>query len=345
MTNFLIISILIWPFGQLLQLTPIGSSLRLQLLDLFSILVFFSVFIPVESRNKSTKDPLFKPLVMFVSTAALSLLFSLSRLSQSEIISSSLYFLRFVSYLSYYFAFRAHGIKKYSRYFLLSAVVFLALGFLQYLIFPDVRFLKYLGFDDHYFRLIGTFLDPNFTGLVLVVMTLLAPKLFYVPLLALALTFSRASFLSLAAGLLYLSLAQKKYKILSLLLLLGVLLYFIPKPFGEGVNLTRTFSIVSRLDNQMSALDLFSKNPLLGVGFNSTKIDNSFIFILATTGSIGFVAFVFFLKKAWQLTTNPLAKASILAIFVHSLFNNSFFYSSILVLFLLLLNSPPNKST
>ncbi len=358
MTNpLLIISILIWPFGQLLQLTPFGSSIRLQLLDLVALFVFLSVFVPT-TRQEALKDPLFKPLALFTLTAALSLIFALPRLSQNEIISSFLYLFRFVCYTSFYFAFRKEGIRKYLRYLLLSSAIFLSIGFLQYLFLPDVRFLKYLGFDDHYFRLIGTFLDPNFTGLVLVVMTILAPKLFFLlPLLALVLTFSRASFLALAISLLYLGFTQKKFKLLFLLLVLGVTLYFVPKPFGEGVNLWRTFSIVSRLDNQKKAFDLFLKNPILGVGFNSLKsisktdipnlssgVDNSFIFVLATTGLLGFATFLSFLKKAWQTAANPLSRACLLAIVVHSFFNNSFFYSPILVLFFLIVNLPPRKS-
>lgn len=330
MTNLLIIiAILTWPFGQLLQLTSLGSQVHFQLLDVISVLLSLSLF--VSSREKITQDPLFKPLVIF-SLAAL--------LSRGDLA----YLFRFISYTSFYFAFRIEGVRKYYRYLTISVVLFLFLGFLQYLLFPDVRFLSYLGFDDHYFRLIGSLLDPNFTGLVLVIFTLLAPKLFFViPLLALALTFSRASFLALAVSLIYLSVMKKQFKLLFLLLILGVILYFVPKPFGEGVNLLRTFSIVSRFENQKQALAIFFENPILGVGFGPQKIDNSFIFVMTTTGIIGFSVFLAFLKKVWQLTTDPLVKAALLAILAHSLFNNSFFYPPILALFFLLLNLRPNK--
>lgn len=350
----LIVTILVWPFGQLLQLTPFGSSLRFQPLDLAAFLIFLSIFMPTSSRQMAIKDPLFKPLVVFILVASLSLVANARLISFVGIA----YFLRFVFYTSFYFALRIEGVKKYYHYLTMSAVIFLFLGFLQYLLLPDVRFLKYLGFDDHYFRLIGTFLDPNFTGIVLAIFILLAPKLFFlIPLLALVLTFSRASFLSLAASLFYLGFTQKRFKLLILLLLLGIFLYLVPKPFGEGVNLLRTSSIISRFDNQKKAIDLFLKNPILGVGFNTMKsvsitavpnlssgVDNSFIFVLATTGIVGFITFVVFLKKVWQTTTDPFAKASILAILVHSLFNNSFFYSPILVLFFFLVNLPPKKS-
>ena len=255
------------------------------------------------------------------------------------------YLLRFVSYTAFYFTFRIVEFRRYYPYLVISATIFLFIGFFQYFLLPDTRFLTYLGFDDHYFRLIGSLIDPNFTGLVLVVFTLLAPKRFFVvPLLALALTFSRASFLALAVSLVYLSFTKKQFKLLFLLLILGVFLYFAPKPFGEGVNLFRTFSIISRFENQKQALAIFLKNPILGVGFGPRKIDNSFIFVLATTGTVGFIAFMAFLKKAWQVTPDPLIKAALLAVLVHSLFNNSLFYSWILALFFLLVSLRPTKS-
>ncbi|MBI2326329.1 O-antigen ligase family protein [Candidatus Collierbacteria bacterium] len=327
----LIISIFVWPFGQLLQLTPLGSPLHLQSLDIISALLFLSLFIS-SSRKKITQDPLFKPLVIFCLVALLSR-------------GDPAYLLRFVSYTSFYFAFRVVEFRRYYPYIVISSMIFMTIGLLQYFILPDTRFLTYLGFDDHYFRLIGSLLDPNFTGLVLVVFILLAPKLFFLlPLIALALTFSRASFLSLGVSLIYLAAVKKQFQLLLLLLILGIALYFVPKPFGEGVNLFRTFSIVSRLENQSQALAIFAQNPILGVGFGPRKIDSSFIFVLTTTGVVGFVSFLVFLKKAWKQTADPLVKAALLVILVHSLFNNSFFYTPVLALFFLLLNFRSSRS-
>lgn len=347
MTALLLITgILVWPFGQLLLLSPLSSPFRVHLLDVVAVLLFLSLL--VSSHRKIIKDPLSKPLAILILAGSLSLLVNFNLVTVSTIA----YFLRFIAYTSFYFAFRLESIKKYIRLLLLSAVIFLILGFLQYLLLPDVRFLAYLGYDDHYYRLIGSFLDPNFSGLILSIFVLLSPwPTLLLPLTGLALTFSRASFLSLGIGLLYLSLAKKQFKLLVSLLLLLIFLYFAPKPFGEGVNLLRTFSITSRFENQKNALQIFAKHPLFGVGFNTLKqvnntptpnltsgVDNSFLFVLVTTGILGFSTFIYFLKSAWQISKSSLARASLLALFSHSLFNNSFFYSWILVLFFLLLN-------
>lgn len=347
-------SSLVWPFGQLLTLSPWGSAFRLQLLDVLALLLFLSLLIDKKSRQKIVTDPLSKPLALFSLTALLSLVVNAGSVSFVHLA----YFLRFVSYFSFYFAFRIAGIKKYSRYLAIAATIFTGLGLLQYFLLPDVRFLAYLGFDDHYYRLIGSFLDPNFTGLVLAVLVVLSPwPLLLIPLIALVLTFSRASFLALAVGLVYLSLTNRRFKLLLSLFLLGLFLYLAPKPFGEGVNLWRTFSIVSRFENQKNALVLFAQKPISGHGFNTLKqigtadipnltsgVDNSFLFVLVTTGFTGFITFLYFLKTAFGGIKLPAVKAALIIIFVHALFNNSLFYSWILALFFLLVSLRPKKS-
>ena len=337
-------SILVWPFGQLLSLTPFGSAFRLQLLDVLAVFLFISL---LPSYRKIAKDPLFKPLALFSLAALLSLVVNAGSVS----LAGLAYFLRFVCYTAFYFALRIAGVKKYARHLLFAASLFLGLGLLQYFLLPDVRFLRYLGFDDHYYRLIGSFLDPNFSGLILAILVILSPwPLLVVPLIALVLTFSRASFLSLAVGLAYLSLTQRRCKLLLTLLLLGLFLYLVPKPFGEGVNLRRTFSITSRWQNQKTALLLFSQKPLFGHGFNTLKqtgtgVDNSFLFVLVTTGLTGFAAFLYFLKTAFRGIKSPLVKAALVIIFTHSLFNNSLFYTWILTLFFLLISQRSKGST
>ncbi len=354
MINFLLITtILVWPFGQLLSLTSFGTIFRLQLLDLLATLLFVALLFT--SRKEILNDRLFKPLALFILAATLSLAINFDSVS----LVSLGYLLRFVSYTAFYFAFRFRGVKKYLPFLLTAAILFLVIGLLQYFLLPDVRFLRYLGFDDHYFRLIGSFLDPNFTGLVLAVLVILASwPVRLAPLLALGLTFSRASFFSLVIGLLYLSLVKRQFKILLTIILLALLLYIIPKPFGEGVNLWRTFSITSRLENQKNAFNQFAQKPIFGYGFNTLKqtidgdipnltsgVDNSFLFVLVTTGLLGFTPFLNFLKIALSGIKSPLVKTALVTILVHSLFNNSLFFSWILILFFLLISQNTKEST
>lgn len=331
-----ILLILTWPFGQLLS----------GVLNLVAALLFISLVLNRKLHQKIISDPLFKPLVSFVAIAMFSLVVNYSSISFISIA----YLARFIIYSSIYFVFSLQGTRRYSALLIFSATLFLVFGLTQYFFLPDTRFLFYLGFDDHYYRLIGALFDPNFTGLVLVIFALLLPQpLSLISLVALTLTFSRASFLSFGVGLVYLIFMRRQLKLTLALCLIAFLLYFVPKPFGEGVNLFRTFSIISRLEDQKHALLLFVEKPIFGHGFNIFKQNsdttipnltsgpsNSFLFVLTTTGVIGLLAFVNLLVSIWRNDTSSTIKASFLAIAVHSLFNNSFFYVWILVLVLLL---------
>lgn len=169
--------------------------------------------------------------------------------------------------------------------------------------------------------------------------------------IALLLTYSRGSFLSFLAGTLTMFLLTSRKKLLLVVLLVFVIgIFLLPKNLkSEGVELLRTASIFQRIESAEHALAIFQDNPLLGVGFNAYRYaqvrygflttkqaelshsaggtDNSFIFVLATTGVIGLVAYLYLwgtiMKTYWY---NPLLIASLIAIFVHAFFVNSLFY-------------------
>lgn len=366
MTNLLLkITLLVWPFGQLLSVA-LGSGYRVHILDVLAILLGLVMLFEYKSKDYFSRAPFLKPLLIFIVIAAISLLFALFNSQPDSITPALLYLARFVTYTFFLFAFIIADQKNLRPYLFLSALLFVGLGLVQYFFLPDVRYLKYLGFDDHYYRLIGTFLDPNFTGAVLAVFGLFSltnlkgrSRALLLPvLLALALTFSRASYVAFAVGLVYLVILRKNYTLLLFLAILSLFIYFIPKPFGEGVNLFRTFSVISRGQNLANSFTLFTKHPLFGVGFNTLKqadnslvpnltsgVDNSFLFVAVTTGIFGFAAFMKFLIASFMNQSDSAPKAAIVIILTHSLFNNTFFYSWILVLFFFLIGTRPNRST
>lgn len=339
MTYFvLIFSILIWPFGQLLAFQIPGLPFTLYLLDPVVGLLTVSLLIHKNSREKIFQDKIFLPLISFLGVAALSLLFNLPFLLSGNVLYPLLYLVRLIIYPSLYFATRQFPIKKILPYIVVSLMAFCIFGFFQYLFMPDMRFLKLLGFDDHYYRLIGTFYDPNFTGAILSALSLALFSLnFFVPgiisIILLALTFSRAAFLSFGLGIIYLLISKKKYPLLLLLLVFAIIIYLIPKPFGEGVNLLRTVSIFSRFESWKSGLLLFIERPILGYGFNTLRnitgdryqIDNSYIFLLATTGIFGLGSFIYLLKEIFKKITLT-QKLFLGSLLVHSFFNNSLFF-------------------
>lgn len=236
---------------------------------------------------------------------------------------------------------------------LIVGMIILALGIAQYLIWPDLRGLKGLGWDDHYYRLVGTFLDPGFTGILMVLALLLAfIKKRYVwaivLLIGLALTYSRASYLALGAGMGYLFLVgkQRAWAVMFVVLLL-VMIPILPRPGGEGVKLTRTASIAQRGENYSEAWQIIKTSPLLGVGFNNVcaakeamgvsagvnscgGLDNSFLFVWATMGILGLLIYLGMGFRVWQ-GSGVLVRVSIIAVLIHSMFHNTLFYLWVMV--------------
>ncbi|MFH0943402.1 MAG: O-antigen ligase family protein [Candidatus Beckwithbacteria bacterium] len=321
---------LILPFGQLERV--VGLPLYLHDLIILGLLIF---------NLKNLK--LSKPLILFIGSAAFSLILATFKLPFPDLITASFYLFRFtaIACLLPVFQIAKFNLKPWLKYLCLALAVF---GLLQYLFLPDTRFLAQLNWDDHFFRLIGTIFDPSYLGLVLVLGLILfnfqlLPSL--ILLLSLFLTYSRSSYLSLLLVIIALAIIKKKFKYLLFILIFG-LLFFLPRQGGEGVKLERLFSITQRFDNYQEGIILFQKSPLIGLGFNTLRfyrqdyisrsaagLDSSLLFVLATTGIVGFGFYINWLRSLWSKSV--LVKLSLIAILVHSCFQNSFFYPLILI--------------
>lgn len=359
MTYYLLILALgIWPLGQLLNIQLPGLLFAIYPLDIICGFLSLSLLYPKERRQQIMRDPLFQPLAIFLLIASVSLLVNIQLAISGGLLVALSYLLRLFIYPSVYFAAKLSPPKKILQPVIISLGLFSLLGLLQYLFLPDMRWLKNLGFDDHYFRLIGSFYDPNFSGAIFAAIALVCltlsqwlPAIIMVFLLAL--TFSRASYLVFFLGVFLLIIRQKKHSLLWLLLLLGGLIILIPKPFGEGVNLLRTFSIFSRFESWQTGFDLFIQKPILGWGYNTLRsitgerfqIDNSFLYLAATTGLLGLFTFLNLLKHVFKNLSFFSLRIFILALLTHSLFNNSLFYIWLYFAFWLSLGFPTKEYT
>lgn len=138
--------------------------------------------------------------------------------------------------------------------------------------------------------------------------------------ISIILTFSRSAYLMSVVSLLIL-LAVKNRKILAIFLAIVLILYFIFPAFNTRIN--GAFNVDASASERFSSWDkgltIFQYNPIFGVGFNNIRsysrnfdliklfspdggnsgagIDSSLIFVLATTGIVGFLTFMIFLIK------------------------------------------------
>lgn len=358
MTRLLLLYSLVWPLGQLLIL-PGTDLAHIYALDLLHLLLSACLLISPRFRRDLFHHPLTPSLTLFLLALLLSIFFSTHLPTPSAYLFALAYFLRLAAPASVFFAVRYLHPGLARRLLFLMLAIFIILSAVQYLVSPDMRFISYLGFDDHYYRLIGSLLDPNYTGLILTFAALyllsLTKKTSILAVISLALlaaTFSRSSYLAFAVGLLASYPPRSLFKkALPVLIVVALAIILLPKPFGEGVNLWRTFSIYSRLGSMSAALSLWWSSPLFGVGLGALKyassslyqqrsslVDNSFLFILASSGVVGLAAFINYLYRlVFELKSRRLLIAVFAALLIHSLFNNSFFYLWSISLFYFLL--------
>ena len=246
-----------------------------------------------------------------------------------------------------------------------------ATGFLQFFLLPDTRFLFILGYDDHYYRMIGTHLDPAFQGALLLISAFVAaetkvirnaPYFFagYVATLitALVLTFSRASYLGvLVWGVLlvrknHFRKRQWLYVSSAILGTLAILFIAAYQVGGEGTKILRTSTIEARLSAASESVPQNTREALIGSGLfsvhrdtsravlggveipNQAKLPNSlFELLLQGTGLLGVTAFLYlcWIAAPKVYAYSPKATKLVLMLVVMSQFNNTLLQPAVLL--------------
>ena len=374
---FIFLFLIIFPFGQIIRLSFnfAGINIPMQPLDIVVGLgAAYSIFFQ-KSRPK-----FFEYIRFFLSVAVFSFAVSFVTFG-SEVVYGAFYLLRLTSYLLFLnyvwnFAKRSVSNKRLLMDSLLAISIISALfGWLQFFIIPDIKPFFVYDWDMHLFRLVGTFLDPTFLGIIIVFGLILSiyrymgegkkRYLFITALLliSLAFTYSRASYLAFLGGVSIMVLLKKKYrKILFWIVGLLAIMLLLPTARNRSIELTRTFSITSRLTNYRETFELFKRFPIFGIGYNNMCIarnkyvgvesyashacsgsDSSLLFILATTGIIGLMIFFGSVFGVFKLLGNSneqyLLMAISSALFVHSLFSNSLFFPWVMGYLVLLLGA------
>ncbi len=378
--------IILFPLLELGKLN-LAKSLSISINDIIVGVIFIFFIILTICKKIKIKNELFLPILLFFTTALISLIISLFSYSLNQVFISSLYLLRWISYALVYLIivnFKVDEKKVLQKLLLISGLVILIIGYLQFFFYNDLANLYYLQWDKHLYRLFSTFFDPNFAGAFFVLFTiyvlgyLLVEKnnnkkiLFSIitifSTIAIVLTYSRSALLMLIASIItFLILTKKSKYILYFIIILFIALVLSPKSFQtEGTNLFRSYSSMERVKSARIASDIFIKNPIIGVGFNTYRYaqnkygylsgdkwevthsgsgtDNSFLFILATTGLIGFVVYINLLSKILKLQFRKIDKSSfvksrwavvsissIVGLLINSLFLNSLFYPPIML--------------
>jgi len=247
---------------------------------------------------------------------------------------------------------------------LVSTTLIAVAGLFQYFVIPDVRELRFTGWDDHYFRVVSTLLDPSFTGIIVLIgffvsLQYLVKKrpahMIWIAVLhfaALLLTYSRASFVALGVALIFLALQYNRLrKGVFLIFCLGVIgIFFLPRPASEGARLERLTSVQARVVNTIRGIQKLSPTTLLiGNGWyltnadrqsnntisfisHSSSPDNSFLHVLQSTGIGGLIVLGILGYALFRSSRSLSLRTSLVAITVASCINQVLFYPWILLI-------------
>jgi O-antigen ligase len=360
-----------------LAVFPFGQIVRIGIIQPIDLIVGLAAFYTIVKKLKAPIS--MKYFGLFVLFASFSWIYSFFIFHQFELMYGLLYLFRLAGYYFFgIYVWNFIGKSQMNKKLLVTSLIGVStvsaiFGWIQYFTFPDLKDLFIYGWDMHLFRIFGTFLDPTFLSLIIVFGLLLSIhlwidkwnwKYFFITvflLISLAFTYSRAGYLAFAAGIVVIIYFKRRFK--NLMFLIGglaILALLLPTSKNNSIELFRTFSAVARIDNYKTTLQIFSKSPIFGVGYNNMCIayqkyigvqpfsshacsgsDSSLLLVLATTGITGFIVFVLSIGKIIKSLQNNsyfiILSSSFFALLVHSLFSNSMFYSWIMGYFIILL--------
>ncbi len=338
--------------GQIGGLSPLAGVVIYIHDILLAFLVAFSI-------KKIHRGKLFVPIALFIVSCLLSLAANSTRFSLPELLTGSLYLVRWTLYAALYFVVSDNRVdaKFWLRNLFAVGVGFGIIGLVQFFLYPDLRNLMYLGWDPHYYRLFSTLLDPNFMGIILVFTILIGFSLKIkhrvwfisgqlISFIALLLTYSRSSFLALGVAIVVWALVQKRWTLCIVLTAFAGLVLILPH--GNTLNLLRPDSTFARVGNWQESFTMIAKAPVFGYGFDTLRYvrpvtgdfvskaasgaDSSLLFVWATSGLFGLAAYVYLLISMIRIgKKSVLYLACVAALVVHSLFVNSLFYPWVMI--------------
>lgn len=279
---------------------------------------------------------------------------------QTHLITPFLYLARISLYIFFIISLfsRNQNFRLIVKILLISSGVYMAcFGLLQYLLIPDSRYLWLFGWDEHYYRLIGSLLDPNLSGMLYILIGWLIvsvrqilPKplailLILLLLTAIVLTYSRATYISLtiSAIVYFINTSKKSFSFkklgLTILIIIAICLVYLaaPKPGGDGVNLLRTTSIKARLETTqlyfshmkpyqwLLGSGLYSSLPSTSITSHAQVPDNLLALLIVQTGVIGTSLVLLLCAQAFKhiVLWEKEVQAALVAILIHAQFNNS----------------------
>lgn len=381
----LLISLVTLLTGQLVRLpfTQSGAITLTDLAVVSTVTLFVIDSLLIKKSLKIPKIT-FTPFVLFTVSATASTIAALNFFSPVQIVVSSLFLLRFIIYflmcVVVYNSVSKSSIEKWINALLIIGVIFAVVGFFQLVFFSDLSSLQAFGWDPHQMRLVSTLLDPNFAGCIFSILAAISISFYLfknrkihlfalaVFILAIILTFSRSSYLAIATVVATVGFVKAPRVLLIAIIIFVITFTTVGQVRSRIIGaLTIDETATARIESWQKALTIFKGNELLGVGFNTYRYaqaslgffsfddplgghsgagsDSSILLVLATTGIIGLVLYLYLLMNIFRVfknkaRNNPLqlgALSAFLGLIVDSQFVNALFFPQVMLFFYFIL--------
>ncbi len=330
--------------GQLIRLPIGDSTILPNDIILPAMIVAWTLRRLASGRWELRKHSLTLPIVLTLLVMGLSLAINTGRENANEWFNGALYFFRWVEYLTLFWIgqdlFRTHERALHYLKILMGIGVALAiLGFIQLKVFPDFSFMVPKGWDPHVGRLLSTWFDPNFLGGLFVLLIAVSVSVaLYIPWrqsrwwrlaagimsLATVLTFSRSAYVGLVVALGIIGLVRSRVMLFLGALAMVLVILFVPRVQERVIGIRSVDETAQlRLVSYRNAFTVIGDHPLLGIGYNLYKYvqveynflqktdehsasgsDSSFLTMWVTTGTIGFLMYLWLigatLRETWR---------------------------------------------
>lgn len=335
-------SLLVGQLGRVPVLSADMKDAPLLLNDLFVLLIVGACILTALHARRLVVDETVGVAFAFAAVGGVSALLAIPRfgLSAYEMVYSLAYLARWIAYFGIYIAAinwltydTAHRIWKSVE---AAVLVFASFGIIQTIFMPGFAQMVYpdsriaLDWDFQGRRLVSTFLDPNFAGVLIamVIAIQLAQmaaghrvELWKLVVLGsgLLLTVSRSSVIALLAAIAFMAIvwgvSRRVLRLAVAVSLLMVPLLPWAVTYAASMNkFTIDASALARVVSWLAALQLLEDNPIIGVGFNTVGFvqraygwevvgasafgfDGGLLFIAVMTGLLGLSLFLLLLYR------------------------------------------------
>ena len=252
--------------------------------DLVSILgLFFLIIFSIKNGWFRVSLP-FLIIQSLYGVLVIVSLFSYQNLGFSETIKSLLYLLRFgVYFYLLYFVYltissNAVSFDFLKKIFWNNYIFLLFLVLIQWIFLRDLGEYQKYGYDPHFSRVVGPFMDPNFLGFYLVIYLILNARfissnfILFSSSFLIFLTQSRSALICYFIFMVFWLLYQKNLKYLIVLILMVIGIYGSPIISRIEHSSRANDSVNLRFESYENGLNLIEFSDYLGIGVNNYKI-------------------------------------------------------------------------